>query len=325
MPPIATKPPDEQQTPAPQDAPTLNSGTPSPNAAGGSDEQRATPDGLIPAAYGSPTPSEFGEGFKQGSGTAAPLPKHIVDFLETQDLEAFYVPGDGNCFYRAATFGPRFSKHDVLRLAVAAHLGSAKMPGNVIGSLLDWNQIQKVSESMHPYKCFLISDGEWRDPDVGEPLRKAGAEVLRSNIQVWDSKRLDSPQLYSFEPQFLDDNEMPQVQPRKTEPIRLLLYREHYYPLFRKGSFPDNRLEHSAAKEQNLRSPQFKESPGAENRVLIPIESPVRVEKPNDPGNSPWQMITGEQWPPYQDGQISHNINSCPGIYLAGVLSCGSL
>ena len=340
MSPIASKPSDEQQPPRQNGHAVKSSAkTPktkvksskgrSPKASGGADGQPDTPDANIPAALDSPGPSEFGEEYEQGFGTSASLPKHLIDFLERQELEAYYVPGDGNCFYRAVTFGPEFSKHDLLRLGLAADLGSLKTSRNVLGPALSWDQIQRISESMCRHECFLTIDGEWRDPDAGEVLRKAAAEVLRSDIKVWDAERLvENPDPYSYRPVFSDgeaqlfnDEEMPEVKPRRTEPIRLLLYKEHYYPLFPKGSFPNNRLEPGARKAQNWGNHRYipKEPAIVENRIGTPVERPVGKKEYKDPGNALWEMITGKPWTPYQPGQLSGNRNPYAGIYLLGI------
>lgn len=72
---------------------------------------------------------------------------------------------------------------------------------------------------------------------------KAFAEALKLEIEVTDAERLKYPPLvYSPTPAYTI-KQPPQSNLFGSKPTsRLLLYEEHYYPLFPKGRFPNHRL-----------------------------------------------------------------------------------
>ena len=96
----------------------------------------------------SPTPSEFGTEYHQEDYCLPQLPEEIVDFLDERGLEAYFVPADGNCLFRALTFGPDWSKHDLARTATAAYIEGLKQNGNDLANVLDDNHVEKIRESM---------------------------------------------------------------------------------------------------------------------------------------------------------------------------------
>jgi len=153
MPPLASKQPGgkSNQPRAQKARPSSNSKKKkTPLKATGS---RASPQGLGGSADGpiwvsltSPSPSEFGQEFKSNEfGSCNPLPKHILQFLDKNELKPFYVAADGNCFYRAATFGPNFSKHDLLRVAVARALTGSSSRLNLLGETVSAEQVEDIA------------------------------------------------------------------------------------------------------------------------------------------------------------------------------------
>lgn len=92
---------------------------------------------------------------------------------------------------------------------------------------------------------MLIIDGEWLDEHLGEPQLKGFAEALRMKIRVYDARDLDAaPIEFRPEPEYFEDpyqsnSERVRLKKGSKPTAKLLLYREHYYPLFRKGKFPN--------------------------------------------------------------------------------------
>ena len=76
------------------------------------------------------------------------LPEKIIDFLAERGLEAYFVPPDGNCLFRALTFGPDWSKHDLARAATAAYIEGLKQNGNDLANVLDDNHVEKIREGV---------------------------------------------------------------------------------------------------------------------------------------------------------------------------------
>jgi hypothetical protein len=105
--------------------------------------------GLFRIPNRSPTPSEFGSEYHQEDSYLPQLPGKIVDFLNERGLEAYFVPADGNCLFRALTFGPDWSKHDLARAATAAYIEGLKQNGNDLASILDDYHVEKIREGMH--------------------------------------------------------------------------------------------------------------------------------------------------------------------------------
>lgn len=96
----------------------------------------------------SPTSSEFGTEYHQEDCCLPQLPEEIVNFLDERGLEAYFVPADGNCLFRAITFGPDWSKHDLARAATAAYIEGLKQNGNDLANILDDNHVEKIREGM---------------------------------------------------------------------------------------------------------------------------------------------------------------------------------
>ena len=104
---------------------------------------------LFRIPHRSPTPSEFGTEYHEEDSYLPSLPEKIVEFLDERGLEAYFVPADGNCLFRALTFGPEWSKHDLARAATAAYIEGLKQDGNDLASILDDTHVEKIREGMH--------------------------------------------------------------------------------------------------------------------------------------------------------------------------------
>jgi hypothetical protein len=90
----------------------------------------------VPVSLRSPTPSEFGPEFHDPDMTrVSVLTPEIYQYLDNRGLEAFAVPNDGNCLYRALTFGPQVSKHDLARKGDAGYLTALQYHSNPLGYL----------------------------------------------------------------------------------------------------------------------------------------------------------------------------------------------
>jgi hypothetical protein len=87
----------------------------------------------ISVPYKSPTPSDFGEPqlgpHGNNVGATKLLPPDILEYLNNRELEAHLVCPDGNCLYRAITYGPKFPSHRVARLAAAGYIDGILDPG----------------------------------------------------------------------------------------------------------------------------------------------------------------------------------------------------
>jgi hypothetical protein len=92
----------------------------------------------------SPSPSDFGDEYHQEDGLIFALPKNIVDYLDGEDLEAYAVPADGNCLFRALTFGPEWSKHDLARACTGSYIYGLKQEKNVLSGCADYEQVNKI-------------------------------------------------------------------------------------------------------------------------------------------------------------------------------------
>src|SRR2546423_11349262 len=92
---------------------------------------------VVPVSLRSPTPSEFGAEFHDPDMTGVRvLTPEIYRYLDDRHLEAFAVPNDGNCLFRALTFGPQVSKHDLARKGDAGYLDALKQNSNPLDGLL---------------------------------------------------------------------------------------------------------------------------------------------------------------------------------------------
>ena len=97
----------------------------------------------IPVSLRSPTPSEFGAEFHDPEMRQIQvLPDEVYQYLDDRGLEAYGVASDGNCLYRALTFGPQVSKHDLARKGDAGYL-TALQHGN---NALDYLNNQQLDE-----------------------------------------------------------------------------------------------------------------------------------------------------------------------------------
>ena len=160
----------------------------------------------------------------------------------------------------------------------------------------------------------LIIDREWLDRDIGEPQVKGLAEVLRVNIEVIDASKLDDePHLYSARPEVSSPRTggTVLVETRSKEPSRLLLYREHYYPLFPKGKYPNRR---PMPGKDNFGSVGFRKEEFRTNEILShedcspPTRSSDQTEvapqtrKPAE--EEIWDFVSSRQLHPVKKGDI---------------------
>lgn len=96
----------------------------------------------------SPARSEFGDEYRQEDVLAPFLPKHIQAYLRQNGLEAFLVPADGNCLYRALTFGPEWNRHRMARGATAGYLSGLKQDANILAMLLTDDQVEEIRQGI---------------------------------------------------------------------------------------------------------------------------------------------------------------------------------
>jgi len=99
--------------------------------------------GLVPVSYRSPSPSDFGA--NDGKQWPRELPENILKYLDDHNWEAHYVVADGNCLYRALTYGPEWSKHDLARQGVVAHVAGLKQSNNYLGVLVKDNEVKEIA------------------------------------------------------------------------------------------------------------------------------------------------------------------------------------
>lgn len=111
------------------------------SAAAGDDFFRS----CVRVPFRSPAQSEFGgDEYHAEDSLVPPLPKHVHAYLDQLGLEAYFVPADGNCLYRALTFGPRWDQHRLARAATAAYLRGLKQDKNDLASLITDDQIEEI-------------------------------------------------------------------------------------------------------------------------------------------------------------------------------------
>lgn len=118
-------------------------------------------------------------------------------------------------------------------------------------------KFEQVSPSIFGLRHLL--DKVWRNKATGEVQLKAAAEAMRINIDFIDGDKLES-QLARLDYQNMESENVETKKFRPTpilmdgteaEPVEsqfgpdkartVFLWREHYYPLFRKGTFPNLR------------------------------------------------------------------------------------
>lgn len=105
--------------------------------------------GLVPVSYRSPLPSDLGD--NDGKEWPRELPENILKYLDEHNWEAHYVVADGNCLYRALTYGPEWTKHDLARQGVAAHVGGLKQSNNVLGVLVEDHEVKEIAKGLLIY------------------------------------------------------------------------------------------------------------------------------------------------------------------------------
>jgi hypothetical protein len=79
--------------------------------------------------------------------------------------------------------------------------------------------------------------------DTGEAQIKAFAEAFQVPIELTNAENLEeAPRSYQPQPTSTTAWDPVQIPPASVQPQRILLFAEHYYPLFPKGSFPHRRI-----------------------------------------------------------------------------------
>jgi|SRR5277367_1730740 hypothetical protein len=100
--------------------------------------------GYILVPYRSPSPSEFGDNGDEKYGLVKELPENILKYLDDHDLEAHYVVADGNCLYRALTYGPEWTKHGLARMGETAYLRGVKQSDNFLAEAVSKGDINEI-------------------------------------------------------------------------------------------------------------------------------------------------------------------------------------
>jgi len=107
--------------------------------------------GLVPVPYRSPSPSDLGDNDGEEWGVARELPENILKYLDDHNWEAHYVVADGNCLYRALTYGPEWTRHDLARQGVAAHVAGLKQSNNVLGEFVGDDEVKEIEKGLLIY------------------------------------------------------------------------------------------------------------------------------------------------------------------------------
>jgi hypothetical protein len=107
-----------------------------------------TDSGRIAVLESSPAHSDFGDEYHKKEDKLRPLPQDVHDMLDQRGLEAYYVAPDGNCLYRALTFGPQWSKHHAARLGTAAYMNGLAQNDNFLTMALDDKKIASVRKGI---------------------------------------------------------------------------------------------------------------------------------------------------------------------------------
>lgn len=110
----------------------------------GSDVREAFKTDTFRVPYKSPSPSEFGYEFHGNGHNLRLLPEEVEEYLDEKGLEAYFVSPDGNCLFRALTYGPEWSKHDLARLAAAAYIFGLKQERNDLSQVFDDEQAEMI-------------------------------------------------------------------------------------------------------------------------------------------------------------------------------------
>jgi hypothetical protein len=108
---------------------------------------------LVPDS--SPAKSDFGDEYHKDEHEWNILPQNVQDTLDQRGLEAYYVAPDGNCLYRALTFGPQWSKHHAARLGTAAYMNGLMQEDNFLTVALDDEKIASVREGILSFGFFF--------------------------------------------------------------------------------------------------------------------------------------------------------------------------
>jgi hypothetical protein len=98
---------------------------------------------LVTIPVGSPTQTDFGYDFRSDSQVPT-LPEQIGTYLEEHNLDAFYVPTQGDCAFGAVTFHPKWTKTLIARLGGAAYLAGLKGSNNGLRDTVSSEQVQKM-------------------------------------------------------------------------------------------------------------------------------------------------------------------------------------
>ena len=113
------------------------------------------PHGHVAVPQQSPTRSVFEDNGEEW-GYALELPNDILKYLESRNWEAFYVPPDGNCLYRALTYGPEFTAHGGGRDSTGAYLSGMKQKDNVLAHTVTHEEIKEIQTGLVVNKCSKI-------------------------------------------------------------------------------------------------------------------------------------------------------------------------
>lgn len=109
------------------------------------------PPGYVAVPYKSPSPSVFGNDDSEEYGFAAEPPENIRRYLDDHNWEVHYVVPDGNCLYRALTYGPESTRHGHARDSTGAILDGIKQPGNILGTMVTKDEIEEIRTGLAIY------------------------------------------------------------------------------------------------------------------------------------------------------------------------------
>ena len=110
--------------------------------------QAPMPPGFVRVPYRSPSASVFGEDDGEEYGIVQEPPRNIQTYLGEHGWEVHYVLADGNCLWRALTYGPHFTKHDLARQADAAYLRGLKQKDNILSTLLSKEEVEEIGTGL---------------------------------------------------------------------------------------------------------------------------------------------------------------------------------
>ena len=85
-------------------------------------------------------------------------------------------------------------------------------------------------------------DGYWINQNIGEAQIKAFSEAFRVEIELLDARDLKVGVIDSmYHPTPMTEGQQPDIEPQFDEPIRILLFENHYYPVIPRGKYPFQR------------------------------------------------------------------------------------